>query len=175
MKESTTTTTDPTENSRSSEMNIVRSPTTTVATNNFCKFPFQLRDTMHWDCVLDDEGRGKVCNVEQEGSQVPHFNDTSTFQLCGECSDPCGSASYFSYAGFPVNNTEAGSKKYSKVSSEDCQTLCQQVEGCKFFNYNTVEEECELVYGVGGKKEVPHEVLFGPKFCPGKQLIHLCL
>ena len=131
---------------------------------------------MHWDCVLDDEGRGKVCNVEQEGSQVPHFNDTSTFQLCVECSDPCGSKSNFSYTGFPVNNTEAGSKKYSKVSSEDCQTLCQQVEGCKFFNYNTVEEECELVYGVGGKKATyPVEVLFGQKFCPGKQLIHLCL
>ena len=143
-----------------------------TTTNNFCKFPFQLRNEVHWDCIQDDNGRGRVCNVEQEGSQTPNFNDTSTFQLCGDCSDPCGIGSFYSYPGFPVNN-EAGSNKYAKVaSSEDCQTLCQQVEGCKFFNYHTTKDECELVYGVGGKENAfPAEVFFGPKFCPGKQLI----
>merc|ERR1719341_3192482 len=129
----TNTNTNTTENSTSSVPNTNRLATTkvtttTVATNNFCKFPFKLRDRVYWDCVWDDEGRGKVCNVEQEGSEIPYFKNTSTFQLCGECLDPCRSKSYFSYTGFPVNNSEAGSKKYSKVCSEDCQTLWQSSE-----------------------------------------------
>ena len=170
--------TAPTENSMPSETNEERSATSQVATNNFCKFPFKLRNKMHWDCVQDDERRGiKVCNVEQEGSEIPQFNDTSTFHPCGKCANPCGSKSNISYAGFPLNNSETGLEKYTKVGSwEDCQKLCQQVEACKFFNYHIFGEECELMYGVGGKKnEVTGEVFFGPKFCPSKQLIYLCL
>ena len=143
----------------------------TVSTNIFCKFPFQVRNISFWDCVSDDEERGPVCNVEQEGSEIPNFKDTSTFQLCGKCKDPCGSKSNYSYTGFPVNN-QAGSKKYAKVTSlEDCQKLCQQVEECNFFNYHTTEQECELMYGVGGKeKETDDEVYFGQQNCPGKTL-----
>ena len=165
-----TGTTDPTENSTTTIANTNR--LARVSTDNFCKFPFQLRNEVHWDCIPDDNGRGKVCNVEQEGNETPIFNDTSTFQLCGECSEPCGSKSFYSYPGFPVNN-QAGSNRYATVSSwEECQLLCQQVEGCKFFNYHTIQQECELVSGVGGKKDASlEEVFFGPKFCPGEQLI----
>ena len=144
---------------------------TKVSTNNFCKFPFKVKDLIYWDCVPDEDGRGPVCNVEQEGSEIPNFKDTSTFQLCGKCSDPCGSRSNYSYTGFPLNNN-TGSNKYAKVTSlEDCQRLCQQVEECNFFNFHTTKQECELMYGVGGKEEeTGADVYFGQKNCPGKQL-----
>ena len=77
--------------------------------------------------------------------------------------------SKYSYTGFPLNN-QAGSNKYAGVPSwSDCQKLCQQGDGCKFFNYDNTQE-CSLMYGVGGKKEDEFiESHFGPKFCPGNK------
>ena len=164
-------------------------PTTLApeTSDEFCHFPFKLRNKTHWDCVEDDSGRGLVCNTnhqeeedigqvgsgggvdEESASEILNFDDTSTFQLCGRCSEPCGGMSKYSYTGFPLNN-HAGSNKYVGVPSwSDCQKLCQQLNGCKFFNYDASNKECSLMYGVGGKKEGTQDNIFlGPKYCPGK-------
>ena len=161
---------DPTGNPTTSATNARRLTSTAASNNNFCKFPFQVKGITYWDCIPDDEGRGKVCNVEQKGREMMKFNNTSTFQLCGKCKDSCTSKSNHSYAGFNLTN-KAGPSKYRKVTSwEDCQQLCQFVDKCNFFNYHTTEEECELMYGVG--EETQGEVVFGQKFCPGKHLIY---
>ena len=138
------------------EMRIeTRNDETSLPSDEFCNFQFKLRNQVHWDCVEDDNDRGLVCNTkhqEEGGSEVLTFDNTSTFKPCGRCSEPCGGVSKYSYTGFPLNN-QAGSNKYVAVPSwSDCQKLCQQLDGCKFFNYDNAQE-CSLLYGVGGKTE----------------------
>ena len=138
------------------EMRIeTRNDETSLPSDEFCNFQFKLRNQVHWDCVEDDNDRGLVCNTkhqEEGGSEVLTFDNTSTFKPCGRCSEPCGGVSKYSYTGFPLNN-QAGSNKYVAVPSwSDCQKLCQQLDGCKFFNYDNTQE-CSLLYGVGGKTE----------------------
>ena len=148
-----------------------RNNETSLPSDEFCNFPFKLRNQIHWDCVEDDNDRGLVCNTnhqEEGGSEILNSDDTSTFQLCGRCSEPCGGMSKYSYTGFPLNNQAGSNKDVGVQSWSDCQKLCQQLDGCKFFNYDASKKDCSLVYGVGGRKEeTQNKIHFGPKFCPG--------
>ena len=60
---------------------------------------------------------------------------------------------------------------------EDCQTLCQLVDTCNFFNYGGYKvdqkQRCNLKYGLGRKVEVgvPLRRVFGRKYCKGEVLM----
>ena len=60
---------------------------------------------------------------------------------------------------------------------EECQKLCQLVNGCNFFNYGgeaaETAEYCYLKYGLGRQKTgVKNRQVFGPQHCPGWFLVH---
>ena len=89
------------------------------------------------------------------------------FQECGECSASVQEGSVH-FIGFELAN-HAGYNSYSRVDSkEECQTLCDLVEGCNFFNYHQAQKKCLLKYGVG-EKLIGDGTEFGSKTVQGCQ------
>merc|ERR1719167_1431272 len=96
-----TTTTTTTSGTISTTITTTTTLTTTIPpSDEFCQFPFKLRNKTHWDCVEDDNDRGLVCNTnhqkeevdgamgsgggedEEEEEAMLNFDDTSTFNPC---------------------------------------------------------------------------------------------
>ena len=130
----------------------------TIYNNTVCQFPFKLNGVIKWDCVEAGAKDGwiqktQVCNVK-ESTEVQEFDSVKEFHECGSCSSSVTSGQ-FHFEGFPLAN-EGGSNTYSRIDSkEECQELCDLVQGCNFFVYKNNEQKCFLKFGVGKKVWVP--------------------
>ena len=147
----------------------LRCSTTNPNTTEFCQFPFKVNGNLQWDCVRDPKGN-PVCSVNKMDGlgRIPDFDTLDSFVPCLEC-DEC---IHFGeeHGGLPLMNHD-NTNSYEGVSSKyECQTLCKLATGCNYFVFNSKEESCALLYGIGWSLTDPAyhwEHHTGPKFCPG--------
>ena len=166
-------------------------------TGVFCQFPYGLKveNTVHWNCQRRSGKCSPTLNDETASStrdnKLRFFENRADFHECAACNwtqIPCfipgivftGFVSS-SYKGIliltlatehlMIKTSLSGLEKW-----EDCQTLCQLVDTCNFFNYGGYKvdqrKRCYLKYGLGRKVEVgvPLRRVFGRKFCRGWDL-----
>jgi len=146
-------------------------------TGERCQFPFGVKgeDGVQWSCV-GEEGQAKCSPGSNDATsswttdkKLRIFQSQSNFHNCVDCNLsgiqlPCPFFGVI-YIGFPLG-TYAGVENW-----EECQLLCQMVDGCNFFNYGGQafyqKQHCYLKYGLGRKKTgVYNRRVFGPKYCP---------
>ena len=111
-----------------------------------------------------------MCSVNKmEGlGRIPDFDSLDSFVPCLQC-DNCA---HFGeeHNGLPLTN-HGNMNSYEGVSSTyECQTLCKLAAGCNFFVFNSKEDNCALLYGIGWSLTDPAyhwEYHTGPKYCSG--------
>ena len=162
-------------------------------TGDRCQFPFGLKgeDGVQWSCVGEEgqcsPGSNDATSSWTTDKKLRIFKSQSNFHNCVDCNLseiqlPCFFFGVI-YIGFSLNTYTGNNFSHSLhlqshndnlgvENWEECQLLCQLVDGCNFFNYGggafDQKQHCYLKYGLGRKTTGVHNRrVFGPKYCPG--------
>ena len=92
---------------------------------------------------------------ETASSKRAKPEESSRSGLCIERGSP--------YGGFSMPDVDR------KEGLEECQALCQLLNSCLFFDFDSGSKRCKLRFGIGDKNNVSRGQVFGPEVCPGPE------